>query len=591
MSQIQSPDALLLDVFWNRLISICNEQATALMRTSFTTIVRESEDLSAGVFDPGGNMIAQSVTGTPGHINSMATSMRHFLAQYPADTLEPGDVLITNDPWFTSGQLHDLTIVTPVFRHGQLVAFFGNTCHAADIGGRGLSADAREVYEEGLYLPILKLYRGGEPNDDVLRIIRANVRSPQMVLGDIHAQVACNEVGGRRLCEFMDEFDVDTIEPLAREVLLRSERAMREAIARLPDGVYAGDAWSDGSNDDPIHIVCTVTIRGSDLHVDYAGSSPQRRLGINVVLNYTTAYTTFGIKAAISPEVPNNEGSFRPVTVTAPKGCILNAQHPAPLAARHVVGHLTPIALFGALAHVVPEQVMAEGAASILVTQTRGTDGRGRPFTFFQTSAGGTGARPTKDGLDNTGFPSGVAGVPAEVIEVQSPLVLYERAIRADSGGAGRFRGGLGQTMCYGIRSDQPWMIAALFDRLKFAPRGYLGGGEGAKGDFVLSDGTHPDPKIQRTLAADSRVTVRLPGGGGFWSPLERSLDAVFRDVVDGKVSIESAERDYGVVIRYTGDPHAMIRLPEDYALDREAAERIRRERAGRVAVEQGEVR
>jgi len=577
MSQVRESDTILLDVFWNRLISICNEQATALMRTSFTTIVRESEDLSAGVFDPAGNMIAQSVTGTPGHINSMATSMRHFLAQFPAASLEPGDVLITNDPWFTSGQLHDLTIVTPIFRAGRLVAFFGNTCHAADIGGRGLSADAREIHEEGLYLPILKLHRRGVPNEDVLRIIGANVRSPAMVLGDIHAQVACNEVGGRRLCEFMDEFGVASIEPLAREILDRSERAMRDAIARVPDGTYTGDTWSDGfAGDEPIHIVCAVTVKGSDLLVDYTGSSAERRLGINVVLNYTTAYTTFGIKAAISPEVPNNEGSFRPVTVRAPEGCILNARPPAALAARHVVGHLTPIALFGALAQVIPDQVMAEGAASILVTQTRGTDDRGRPFTFFQTSAGGTGARPTKDGLDNTGFPSGVAGVPAEVIEVQSPLVLRERSIRTDSGGPGRFRGGLGQTMRFSIRSREPWTIAALFDRLRFAPRGFRGGGDGAKGDFILSDGTHPDPKIQRTLGSDMGVTMQLPGGGGYWPSSERDPEAVLQDVVDEKVSIEAAERDYGVVVRFTGRPDAIVRLPEDYALDRDATARAR---------------
>src|SRR5581483_302337 len=428
----------------------------------FTTIVRESEDLSAGVFDAAGNMIAQSVTGTPGHINSMATSMRHFLAACPLDTLEPGDVLITNDPWFTSGQLHDLTIVTPVFRRNRVVAFFGNTCHAADIGGRGLSADAREVYEEGLYLPILKLYRRGEPNDDVFNIIRSNVRSPEMVLGDIHAQVSCNEVGGRRLLEFMDEFGFETIELLSREILDRSERAMRDAIQKIADGVYTGETWSDGfADDEPIHIVCAVTVKGSDIAVDYAGSSTERGLGINVVLNYTTAYTTFGIKAAISPDVPNNEGSFRPVKVTAPEGCILNAVKPAALAARHVVGHLTPIALFGALSQVIPDRLMAEGSASILVIQTRGRDARNRPFTFFQTSAGGTGARSTKDGLDNTGFPSGVAGVPAEVIEVQSPLILHERTIRTDSGGAGRYRDGLGQSMRFSIRSGAPWTIAA----------------------------------------------------------------------------------------------------------------------------------
>jgi N-methylhydantoinase B len=570
-------DAIVLDIFWNRLISICNEQATALMRTSFTTIVRESEDLSAGVFDPAGNMIAQSVTGTPGHINSMATSMRHFLAQYPLHALEPGDVLITNDPWFTSGQLHDLTIMTPVFQDRRVVAFFGNTCHAADIGGRGLSADAREVYEEGLYLPILKLYRAGVANDDVLRIIHGNVRSPAMVLGDIHAQVSCNEVGGRRLLEFMDEFGLSSIEPLAQEILQRSEGAMREAIEKIPDGTYVGETWSDGfADDEPIHIVCTVKVKGSDLSVDYAGSSGERRLGINVVLNYTTAYTTFGIKAAISPDVPNNEGSFRPVTVTAPVGCILNASRPAPLAARHVVGHLTPIALFGALAQVIPNAVMAEGAASVVVTQTRGTDQRGRPFTFFQTSAGGTGARSTKDGLDNTGFPSGVAGVPAEVIEVQSPLVLHERALRCDSGGAGRFRGGLGQRMLFSIRSNQPWTIAALFDRTRFAPRGYLGGHDGARSEFTLSDGTRPDPKIQRTLAPDTKVTMMLPGGGGFWSPLDRDPQAVLRDVVEEKVSIGAAAVEYGVIIRFVGADDALVRLPEDYVLDRAATDKRR---------------
>lgn len=570
-------DPIILEVFWNRLISVCNEQAAALMRTSFTTIVRESEDLSAGVFDTRGNMIAQSVTGTPGHINSMATSMRHFLARYPLAALEPGDVLITNDPWYTSGQLHDLTIMTPAFRDGEVVAFFGNTCHAADIGGRGLSADAREVYEEGLYIPIMKLYRRGEPNENLFAIIRGNVRSPEMVLGDIHAQVACNEVGCRRLLEFMGEFGFDSIEPLADEIIEVSERAMRAAIARVPDGTYSSETWSDGfAHDDPIHVVCTVTIDGSDMVVDYAGSSPQNRLGVNVVLNYTTAYTTFGIKASISPEVPNNEGSFRPVKVTAPEGCILNAVRPAPLAARHLVGHLTPIAVFGALAQVIPDRVMAEGSAAVWITQTRGFDLKERPFTFFQTSAGGTGARPGKDGLDNTSFPSGVAGVPAEVIESLTPLVIHEREIRSDSGGPGRFRGGLGQSMRIGIRSNRPWTIAGLFDRIKVRPRGYLGGADGAPGGFVLSDQSRPDPKIQQTLHPEVEVLMKLPGGGGFWPPLERDPHAALRDVVEGKVSIEAAEREYGVVIRCNKPPEDLIALPEDYDLDRAATSALR---------------
>ena len=571
-------DPILLEVFWNRLVSVCNEQAAALMRTSFTTIVRESEDLAAGVFDPRGNMIAQSVTGTPGHINSMATSMRHFLNRYPLATLNEGDVLITNDPWYTSGQLHDLTIVTPAFRDGRVVAFFGNTCHAADIGGRGLSADAREIYEEGLYIPIVKLYRRGEPNEDLLDIIRGNVRSPEMVLGDIHAQVACNEVGCRRLLEFLDDFGFNGIEPLADEIIEVSERAMRAAIQRIPDGTYTGETWSDGfADDEPIRIACTVTINGNDLLVDYTGSSPQNRLGVNVVLNYTTAYTTFGVKASISPEVPNNEGSFRPVKVTAPEGCILNAVRPAPLAARHIVGHLVPIALFDALAKVVPDRVMAEGSAAIWITQTRGVDLKGRPFTFFQTSAGGTGARPGQDGLDNTSFPSGVAGVPAEVIESLTPLVIHERAIRPDSAGAGRSRGGLGQSMRIGIRSKLPWTIAVLFDRIRFAPAGYCGGKAGARGDFVLSDGSRPDPKIQQTLDPGVEVRMQLPGGGGFWSPLERSPDDVLRDVVEGKVSIAAAEQEYAVVIVCRTRAEDLIGLPGDYKVDRAATAALRK--------------
>lgn len=574
-------DPVVLEVFWNRLISVCNEQAAALMRTSFTTIVRESEDLSAGVFDTRGRMIAQSVTGTPGHINSMATSMRHFLAACPLASLEPGDVLITNDPWYTSGQLHDVTVMTPIFDGDRLVAFFGNTCHAADIGGRGLSADAREIYEEGLYIPILKLYHRGHPNEDLFAIVRGNVRSPEMVLGDLHAQVASNEVGGHRLLEFLHEFRFDTLDSLADEVVDRSEVAMRSAIERIPDGQYTNETWSDGfANGDPIHLVCAVTVKGSQLTVDYAGSSPQSPLGINVVLNYTTAYTTFGLKAAISPEVPNNEGSFRPVLVRAPEGCILNAQRPAPLAARHIVGHLLPNLLFGALAHMMPDRVMAEGAAAIWITQTRGQHLDGRPFTFFQPSAGGTGARAHKDGLGNTGFPSGVAGVPAEVIENLTPLVLEEREIRCDSGGAGRFRGGVSQTMRLGIRSRAPWTVSGLFDRLRFAPRGYRGGGDGARGEFVLSDGTRPDPKIQQVLSPATELVLRLPGGGGFWPPFERDPEAVLADVVDGYVSIEAAEREYGVVIRCRKVAGEIVALPEDYELDREASERLRRARA-----------
>ena len=573
-------DAIGLEVLWNRLISVCNEQAVALIRTSFSTVLRESEDLSAGVFDARGNMIAQSVTGTPGHINSMATSMHHFRRVFPTEELEPGDILITNDPWFTSGQLNDLTIVTPVFRGGSVVAFFGNTCHAADIGGRGLAADARDVYEEGLAIPIMKLYERGEPNRDLFALIEENVRTPDVILGDIHAQVACNDVGGHRLLEFMDDFGLETIEGVSDQILDRSEAAMRDAFCAMPDGVYENETFSDGFlDDDPIRLVCAIEVDGDSIVVDFDGTSPESKLGINVVLNYTLAYTTFCFKAAVNPEVPNNEGSFRPVEVRAPPGCILNAQRPAPVAGRHIIGHLVPSLLFGALAKIVPEQVTAEGAAGIWISQMRGFDERGQ-FTFALFSCGGTGARPSKDGLGNTGFPSGVAGIPAEVVETVSPLILHRREIRQDSGGPGTFRGGVGQTMRVGIRSASDWIVSSQADRVRFPPRGYLGGADGAKGDFWLSDGSRVDPKLQRRLPPEAEIFLSLPGGGGYYPPLERDPDAVLQDVVEGHVSIEAAERDYGVVIRRLKDVERLIHLPEDYELDLAATRRLRDERA-----------
>ncbi|MCC6791211.1 MAG: hydantoinase B/oxoprolinase family protein, partial [Thermomicrobiales bacterium] len=334
-------DPIRLEVMWNRLISVVNEQATALMRTSFTTIVREAGDLSAGVFDTRGYMIAQAVTGTPGHINAMATCIHHFLAVFPAESLRPGDVLITNDPQQTSGHLHDFTVITPVFREDRVVGYFGNTCHVLDIGGIGLSTDGRSMFEEGLLIPITKLFDRGEPNRLLLQIIAANVRAPEPVLGDIHAQAAGNDVGAARLIEFMDEFGLEALEPLADEIIGRSERAMRAAIAALPDGTFTNAVYSDGY-EEPVKLNVTITKSGDALHVDWSGSSNESTRGINVVLNYTHAYTTYALKCALAPDVPNNEGSFRPVTVSAPPRSILNAQPPAAVAARHILGHFLP---------------------------------------------------------------------------------------------------------------------------------------------------------------------------------------------------------------------------------------------------------
>lgn len=568
-------DPVTLEVLWNRLLAVTNEQQAALMRTAFSTIVRESQDLACGVFDSRGQMIAQSMTGTPGHINSMATCVRHFMREYPPETLEPGDVLITNDPWMTAGQINDITLVTPVFREGRVVAYFANTCHMADIGGRLLSAEAREVYEEGLYIPITRLFAAGRRNEELFKIIRGNVRTPNEVEGDLYAMAACNDVGGARLLEFMDEFALDSIDPLADQIIARSEAALRAAISQLPDGVYEHEVWNDGF-EEPVLLKAKVTVKGDELWVDHTGSSPQSRFGINVVMNYTHAYTSFAVKCAISPEVPHNEGSFRPVHVYAPPGCILNAQHPAPVAARHLIGHFLPGLIFGALAKALPDRVMADGAAAIWITVFRGWRPGGDPFTFTLFQCGGTGARPTKDGLSNTGFPSGVAGVPVEVTENLTSLVVERKEVRPDSGGPGRYRGGLGQFFSVGCRTDRAWSLSGMYDRIRFAPQGLMGGQPGQKGEFVLSTGERPNPKQLITLRPDQQYHACLPGGGGFFDPFTRDPEAVLRDVVEGYVTPEAAERDYGVVVRCSKRPDELIALPEHYTIDHQATARLR---------------
>jgi N-methylhydantoinase B len=575
-------DPLALEVLWNRLLSVANEQQAVLMRTAFSTVVRESQDLACGVFDTLGNMVAQSETGTPGHINAMATCMRHFMAAYPPSSLDPGDVLITNDPWLTAGQINDVTLVTPVFLDGRVVAYFANTCHMLDIGGRILSAEAREVYEEGFLIPITKLFRHGERNEELFKLLMANVRTPREVEGDLYAMASCNDIGGAQLLEFMSEFGLGSIDPLAEAIIERSEAATRAAIARLPDGVYESEQWSDGF-DQPVLLKARVTIDGSDLLVDHSGSSPQSRYGINVVMNYTHAYTSFAVKCAIAPEVPHNEGSFRPVRVTAPAGCILNAQHPAPVGARHLIGHLLPGLIFNALEKSMPDRLMADGAASIWITMFRGRKASAEPYTFMLFQCGGTGARPTKDGLNNVGFPSGVAGVPAEVLENLSGLVMERREVRPDSGGPGQFRGGCGQLTTFSDRSGQPWSMSGMYDRMKFAAQGMLGGRPGVAGTFALSDGRQANPKELLFHPSTTRVEIALPGGGGYGDPYQRDATAVLNDIVNGYVSIEAAARDYGVVVTSSKRADEQISLPRHFAIDADATAALRNAVQGRA--------
>jgi N-methylhydantoinase B len=565
-------DPVTLEVIWNRFMSVANEQQDALIRTAFSTIVRESQDLACGLFDTKGRMIAQSLSGTPGHINAMATSMKHFLAAFPPENLSPGDVLITNDPWQTAGQINDITITTPIFRGGKMIALFANTCHSADIGGRILSAEAREVFEEGLRIPIMKLFERGEPNPTLMQIVRVNVRQPDEVIGDFYAQTACNETGGRALLEMMDEFGLDSIDPVAEEIIRRSEAAVRAEIRKLPDGEWRNETWSDGF-EEPIVVRCAVKVAGDEIFIDFSGSSPQSTRGINVVFNYTHAYASFAIKAAICPDVPHNEGSFRPVHVSAPEGSILNALDPAPVASRQVIGHFIPSAIFAALSGAMPGRLMAPGADPIWLSVWRGDN---PPFTLTVFQVGGTGARPAKDGLNAVGFPSGVAGVPAEVIESLSPVVMKRRQLRSDSGGAGEWRGGLGQLTEFARRGAGRWSVSSIADRTSYAAPGLLGGAAGATGEVALDDGTRLNAKALKDLKNGEIVHVNLPGGGGYGDPLKRDVEKVRWDVVEGYITAEEAERKYGVAVRYSGKSDDLVKLPENWIIDHDRTGQLR---------------
>ena len=553
-------DPVHLEVLWNRLLSVANEQQTTLVRTAFSTIVRESLDLACGIFDARGRMVAQSLTGTPGHINPMATGAKHLLAAYPPETLSPGDVLITNDPWLTAGQVNDFTVLSPVFRGDRIVAYFSNCCHSPDVGGRILSAEAHEVFEEGLQVPITKLFVQGEPNEELIKIIRANVRTPDETVGDLYAQAASNAVGARSLLQMMDEFQLETIEPLSDAIISRSEQAMRDGIAALPDGRYTHTLFSDGF-EQPLRIRVAVTIDGDALTIDFDGSSEQSRRGINVVFNYTQGYASFAMKAAISPDVPHNEGAFRPVRVVAPEGSILNCRRPAAVASRHLVGHFLPSAIFGALAQAVPDRVLAGSADPIWMSVWRGDRSN---LTLFML--GGMGARPTKDGLNTTGFPSGVAGVPTEVVETQAPLLVEQKALRPNSGGAGENRGGLGQCIRLRYRGESDGSVSGMVDRIDYAAAGLHGATSGATGRFEMNDEA-VTPKTVLTLHQDDRVTMATPGAGGYGDPKQRDPQAVLADVIDGYLTIEEAERAYGVTIRFNGASDALVRLPEDYEI------------------------
>lgn len=517
-------DGIELEVLWGSLISTVNEQARALQKAAFSPIVREAGDLANALFDRDGRMVAQAVTGTPGHINSLARAAFAILERYPADSLEPGDVLITNDPYKTAGQLLDVTVMSPVFRGGRVIAFFGSTIHHTDVGGYGIGAGARDVFEEGLWIPIVKLVKAGERNSDVWDFILSNVRQPEHMAGDLHAQIASGQVGAQRLQMLCDSRGYDDIQAIADEIITRSEEATRRAIRALPAGTYSSQSTldlADGSEIE-IHVAITVDTGAGEIVVDYAGSSPASPAGINVVKNYTHAYTTFTLRSVLNPDVPNNHGSLAPIRVLAPEGSIVNAVSPAPCTARHVVGMFLPMPLLTAIAEVAPEAVLAEGAGAVWTMQVSGTNDDGSPFiTAMFTYAGGVGARATKPGLSATSYPTGVSAVPMEVVEASAPIQFLRKELRSGSGGAGQTEGGLGQVIEFTVNTSRPWQLNAVTSRLRHAPHGLFGGDPGDPGRFLVN-GQPVRTQARISLQPGDVVRLELPGGGGYGTPAAR---------------------------------------------------------------------
>lgn len=536
-------DPITLGVHWNRLIAIVDEASATLLRTAFSRIVTDAYDFTCALFDEDGEMIAQPTQGLPSFIGSLATAVRHFLRAFPPETLAPGDSLLTNDPWIGTSQLNDMHLVSPIFHQGRIVGYAANIAHSPDVGGRLLSADARELFEEGLRLPICKLVERGRPNETVFNIIRSNVRVPDIVVGDLMAQEAANTVMARRVLEFLREEGLRDLRGLSREILTRSERAMRAAIARIPDGTYESRVETDGF-DAPLAIRTRVTVRGEEMEVDFAGTSPQQEKGINCTFNYAYAEAVFPLICISGPASPINAGILRPLRVTAPPGTILSAAHPAPLGGRLLVSMYVQCAVFRALAPAVPDRVLADSGAPAWTPVVHGINQYGQRFVDIVFLNGGLGARPTKDGIHVLGFPASISGTLVEIFENEKPMFVERRELAEDTPGLGKYRGGAGLHFVVRSEADGPITVGLRADRLQHPAQGLFGGGEAARGVVRLNG--HPQhPKQTIVLGRGDVLEFRTPGGGGYGDPRERDRDRARHDVAAGLVSAERARAEY----------------------------------------------
>jgi len=531
---IKTPQILRFQVMWTRLIALVEEQAQTLMQTAFSPLVRESGDLSAGVFDKQGRMLAQAMTGTPGHINTMARSVQAFLEVLPISGMAEGDVYITNDPWHGTGHLNDFVVVTPGFYKGRLIAFFACTAHITDVGGIGLSPEGRDIFSEGILIPIQKLADRGVLNRTLIEIAKANSRLPHELEGDLYSLMASNETAVRRVQKLLEEIREDDIDDLGNYIIDTSRAAAIKKISALPRTESSYRMRVDGF-ETHVDLVATLRVEGDHIHLDWTGTSGPSKLGINVPLNYASAYSAYALSVALMPDLPNNDGTLSRFVITAPDNCILNARRPQPVACRHIIGCLLPDVVLGCLDAIVPDTVPAESASALWTLIFRGGDPK-KPFAITIVTNGGTGARPGIDGLSATSFPSTVKGTPVEVVEAATPLIFYKRELRPQSGGAGQWHGGMGQSMEIGVLDGNPFTLFAAFDRIDHPARGRAGGGCGMPGRLANSEGTLLSGKGAIELAADQRLLIETPGGGGYGSPEERSESARAADARAGYI-------------------------------------------------------
>jgi len=563
-------DPITLEILWRRLISIVDEADSAVARTAFSSLLRDAHDYTCMFTDRKGRELGQGTFATPGQSGAMALGIKNLVNKLPVETYKPGDVFITNDPWALAGHLNDVCVMSPIFYKDKLTAFTACVFHHSDIGGR-VSSDNHDVFEEGLFIPLVKLYDGGVLNQSVIDMIRWNVRTPDEVIGDIRSQIAANHVCAEKICQMLEENDLDGLGDLADQIIDRTEKSMREEIEKIPDGIYRAEGIIEQmKGQDDVVVKAAVEVKGSDIVVDLDGSSPQVNWGGNVVYNFTYAYVFMAMKSMFDPDIPNNDGCARPIRLKAPEGSVVNCKFPAAVAARLVIGHFITEIIYRALSSVLPDRVIAaSGGTPAQMNVFYGRRNDARPWHSVIIRGGGMGASSISDGNYVYIFPANGANTPVEIFESDTPLIVETRELVADSAGPGRMKGGLGQREVFRVPGDKyapipPVNLGIQAGRHIHAPEGLFGGRQGARAQFLIN-GEPGNPYGLTQLKPGDIVTIDAAGGGGNGNPLERDPEMVENDVMEGYISLEKAKEDYGVVIN-----------PKTIKVDMDATKKLR---------------